>query len=393
MGQHRQPAGVADRLDRLPRAQALARHVRRPAPADEPPERVLDARRVARRRSGPGRSSAGRARRRRSGSSRRDLVVDRQADLAQRSTRSARTGRAAPRAATRASPRTPRRRGPSRSRGCAARRPASGMPRARALISTPGISSIGAGIARPSDELADTPASVSWSVIASVVMPAAAAARTSSTGVRTPSERSVWVWRSTTDEPAPLPAAARSPGRGVVPAHAQTSTSAAIRSIASARPVAGSMSIWAALKTTGAVADLEPRRQRVDEPRQDGLRVEPDHAPDRAGHPEVRLVGGPARQDPLVAGDDVGVRPDDGADPPVEVEPERVLLGRQLAVEVDEADRRQRLRRLVEQRVGVGERVLDRLHVRPALEVDDRELRAVERVVHAPAAAGDAVVP
>ena len=83
--------------------------------------------------------------------------------------------------------------------------------------------------------------------------------------------------------------------------------------------------------------------------------------------------------------------PDDGADPTVEVEPEGVLLGRQLAVEVDEADRRQRLRRLVEERVGVRERVLDLLHVRPALEVDDRELRPVERVVHAPAAAGDAV--
>ena len=139
------------------------------------------------------------------------------------------------------------------------------------------------------------------------------------------------------------------------------------------------------------LADLEPRRQGVDEPRQDGLRVEADHAPDRAGHPEVRLVGRPARQDPLVAGDDVGVRADDRADPAVEMEPEGVLLGRQLAVEVDEPDRRQRLGRLVEQRVGVGERVLDRLHVRPALEVDDRELGAVERLEDAPAAAGHAV--
>ena len=67
--------------------------------------------------------------------------------------------------------------------------------------------------------------------------------------------------------------------------------------------------------------------------------------------PEVGLVGGALGQDPLVAGDDVGVRPDDDADPPVEVQPEGVLLGRELAVEVDQADRRQRLAtRLVEQR-------------------------------------------
>ena len=51
---------------------------------------------------------------------------------------------------------------------------------------------------------------------------------------------------------------------------------------------------------------------------------------------EVRLVGRAAGQDPLVAGDDVGVRPDDGAHPPVQVQPEGVLLRRQLAMEVDE---------------------------------------------------------
>ena len=142
---------------------------------------------------------------------------------------------------------------------------------------------------------------------------------------------------------------ALSPTRGMS-GHAQTSTYRAIRSIARARPVAGSMSIWAALKTTAPSPDLEPRRQGVDEPRQDGLRVEADHAPHRPGHPEVGLVGRAARQDPLVARDHVGVRPDDGTYPPVEVQPERVLLGCQLAVEVDEADRRQRLRRLIEQR-------------------------------------------
>jgi hypothetical protein len=42
----------------------------------------------------------------------------------------------------------------------------------------------------------------------------------------------------------------------------------------------------------------------------------------------------------------VGVGADDGAGPPVEVDAEGVLLARQLAVEVDDADRRQRLRGL-----------------------------------------------
>ena len=189
--QHRQPAGVADRLDRLPRAKALARHVRRPAPADEPPERVLDARREPGRDQGPGdRRPAQRVVVVRIEP--RHLVVDRQADLAQLRHGPLEPDAAAPRAAKRASPRTPRRRGPSRSRGCAARPSWSGMPRASALISTPVTSSIGAGIARPRTR-SRIPASVSWSVIASVVMPAAAASRTSSTGVRTPSERRVWV--------------------------------------------------------------------------------------------------------------------------------------------------------------------------------------------------------
>ena len=93
-----------------------------------------------------------------------------------------------------------------------------------------------------------------------------------------------------------------------------------------------------------ALADLEPGRQRVDEPRQDGPRGEPDDAPDRTGHPEVGLVGRALRQDPLVAGHDVGVGPDDDADPAVEVQAQGVLLRGQLAVEVDQADRRQRLR-------------------------------------------------
>ena len=99
----------------------------------------------------------------------------------------------------------------------------------------------------------------------------------------------------------------------------------------------------------------------------------------------------PFGQDPLVAGDDVGVRADDRADPPVEIQPQRVLLGRDLAVEVDQPDGRQRLAGLVQHPVGFGERVLDRLHVGPALEVDDRDVAAVEGVVDAPAATRDVV--
>ena len=159
--------------------------------------------------------------------------------------------------------------------------------------------------------------------------------------------------------------------------------------MARARPVAGSMSICVALKTTGP----SPTSNRVGSALMNRgrtvRRVEPDDAPDRAGHAKVRLVGGAAWQDPLVARDDVRVGPDDHADPTVEVQPERVLLRGQLAMEVDQADRRQRLGRgrLVEQRVGVGEGVLDRLHVGPALQVDDRDVRAIERVVRAPTAA------
>ena len=76
-----------------------------------------------------------------------------------------------------------------------------------------------------------------------------------------------------------------------------------------------SMSIWAGVEHDRPLAHLEPRRQGVDEPRQDGRRVEADHAPHRAGHAEIGLVGRPAGQDPLVAGDDVRVRADDERSP------------------------------------------------------------------------------
>ena len=108
MGQRREPAGGPDRLDRLDRAETAARHVGRLPPAEQSPEGVLDARRVAGRdqRAGDGRPAE-------------RVVVGRIGDvreLVRRSTgraraaarRSARTARGAGRAGRRGSPRTPR---------------------------------------------------------------------------------------------------------------------------------------------------------------------------------------------------------------------------------------------------------------------------------------------
>ena len=81
--------------------------------------------------------------------------------------------------------------------------------------------------------------------------------------------------------------------------------------MARARPVAGSMSTWTALKTTvpsptsnrvGSALMKRGRTVRGSKPMT--LQTGP-------GHPEVGLVGRAAGQDPLVAGHDVGVRPDD----------------------------------------------------------------------------------
>jgi hypothetical protein len=82
VGEHRQPAGCADRRDRVARAHPFARHVGGRTPADQPPERVLDARGEAGRDQRPGdRRPAQRVIVVRVEA--RDLVVDRQADLAQ----------------------------------------------------------------------------------------------------------------------------------------------------------------------------------------------------------------------------------------------------------------------------------------------------------------------
>ena len=97
------------------------------------------------------------------------------------------------------------------------------------------------------------------------------------------------------------------------PPGAQTSRRRWIRSIASARPVAGSTSIRAALKTTGPSPTSKRVGSAVDEARQDRRRVEPDDAVERAGHPEVAQVGRAPGEDPLVGRGDVGVGPDDRA--------------------------------------------------------------------------------
>ena len=60
-------------------------------------------------------------------------------------------------------------------------------------------------------------------------------------------------------------------------------------------------------------------------------------------------------------------------------------------MEVDEANGRQWLGRLVEQAIGIGERVLDGLHEGPTLEVDHGDVGAIHRLVGAPTAAGDVV--
>src|ERR1035437_4679768 len=134
-----------------------------------------------------------------------------------------------------------------------------------------------------------------------------------------------------------------------------------------------------------ARSNLEPRREAVDETRHDRGRIKADDTVYRTDHPEIGLVGGALGHDPLVRRGDVGVRAYDGADSAVEVDAEGVLLARQFAVEVHDTDRRQWFGGLVDEPVELGEWVLDRNHVRPALEVEDCHLGAVLGVEHAPA--------
>ena len=136
---------------------------------------------------------------------------------------------------------------------------------------------------------------------------------------------------------------------GVAPKRGHTSMMRLMRSMLWAAPLAGSMSMSTALKKTGPDADRETGGQAVDEPRQDGLRLEADDAVERAGHTQVADVGGAAREHALVGCGHVRVGAHDGTDAAVEMEPEGRLLAGQLAVEVDQPNRRQRVGALVEQ--------------------------------------------
>ena len=124
-----------------------------------------------------------------------------------------------------------------------------------------------------------------------------------------------------------------------------------------------------------ALPHLEPRRQRVDEPRQHGRRVEPDHAPHGPGHAEVGLVRRAAR-----AGSARRPSPRACACPTTTLtRPSRYSPSAFFSEVSSQWKSTIRTggsgsRRLVEQRVRVGERVLDRLHVGAALQVDHREV-------------------
>src|SRR5688500_2523164 len=122
--------------------------------------------------------------------------------------------------------------------------------------------------------------------MASVRTPAAAASATRTSGSRTPSERVVGVWRSTIDLPPAGAAGCPAP---------RADLGEALDALEGARPSGRRVDVdLGRVEDDRPLADLEPRRQRVDESRQDGFGVEADDAPDRARHPEVRLVGGPA---------------------------------------------------------------------------------------------------
>ena len=164
----------------------------------------------------------------------------------------------------------------------------------------------------------------------------------------------------------------KAPASGWAVAH-HASTRRWMRSMARARPVAGSMWIRTALKMTVPSPDLEPRWQRIDEPRDDRPRLEPDDAPDRPGHPKMGLVRGAVgriRSSPVTTCVCV---PTTALTLPSRWSPRAFWGDHQLAVEVDDFEPEAAARMsLVEERVGVGERVLDLLHIRPALEIDPR---------------------
>src|SRR6185369_13498680 len=174
------------------------------------------------------------------------------------------------------------------------------------------------------------------------------ACRTSSAGGTTPSERVVWVWRSIVDgaggSTRPEPVGANGSWRRRRGAAVMSRLDEPLDPLDGESTAGRRIDVdLDGIEDDGPLAHLEARRQGVDEARDDRPRLEADDAPDRACHAEVGLVGGAVREDPLVTCDDVRVGAHDHAHAAVEVETERVLLRGQLAVEIDDADRRQRL--------------------------------------------------
>src|ERR1035437_1573233 len=225
------------------------------------------------------------------------------------------------------------------------------MPDATLLISTAVTSSRG-NSGCPGARSSRTPARVSWSARARTRTPTAAAASTRAWGSRTPSERRLWVWRSTregylgtTGGPliGRLPRFWKRTGPPLG-SSAMSDLDDPLDAFHRDRPAGGRIDV----DQTGVEHDrtrpyLEPRRQPVDEARNDRGRVEAYDAVDRPNHTHVRLEARFLRHDPLVGGWDVSVCADHGADPAVEVDAKGVLLARQLAMEVDDTHPRQRL--------------------------------------------------
>src|SRR3954470_13251349 len=145
--------------------------------------------------------------------------------------------------------------------------------------------------------------------------PASNAWPTRTLGAMIPSDRVEWVWRSIVDglggstRPAPLAGSGscrRRRGPAVM-SRLDESLDALDRQSAAGRGIDVDLD---AVEDHGPLAPLEPCWQSVDESRDDGPRIEADDAPDRTGHADVGLVRSAIREDPLVAGDDVGMGPD-----------------------------------------------------------------------------------
>ena len=178
---------------------------------------------------------------------------------------------------------------------------------------------------------------------------------------------------------------------GVIGPVAQTSIRRCTCSIAVARPLARSMADHHRVQAHRPVGHVEAGRQVAEEARQHRLQAEADDRVARSGHADVADVGGPLRQQPGIGGWHVGMGADHRTDTAVQVPAHGVLLRRDLAVEVEDAHRRQRLGGAVEQRVHGGERRVELVHEDAAHGVDDCHPLAVRQLVDQPAAAGRVV--